>query len=150
MRCAPDDRVVPLPADPALAGEVVALHDACFPGAPTSGRQLVTGDRHTVVVLRGERGLLGYAAGYTQAEEYYVDVVGVAEEARSCGVGRSLVRRLLTELARRDGVRDRAAALIRSGNDASERMLSKLGFTLASELVSYQADVAPAAHRPAV
>ncbi|MGB3439525.1 MAG: GNAT family N-acetyltransferase [Actinophytocola sp.] len=149
VRNTPDDRVVPLPADPAVRAAVSALHDRCFPGAPTTGAQLVTGDRHTVVVLAGEKGLLGYAAGYTQAEEYYVDMVGVAEDARSCGVGRSLVRRLLGELSGADGVRDRAAALIRTGNDASERMFTKLGFELAEELVSYQADVTRA-HRRAV
>jgi ribosomal protein S18 acetylase RimI-like enzyme len=151
VRCAPDDRAAPLPEDPAVREAVVRLHERCFPGAPTSGRQLVAGDRHTVVVLLGEQGLLGYAAGYAQAEEYYVDVVGVDENARSCGVGRSLVRRLLGELAAQAGVRDRAAALIRSGNEASERMFTKLGFTLQAELVNYQADLpAATAHRPAV
>jgi ribosomal protein S18 acetylase RimI-like enzyme len=104
-----------------------------------------------VVVLLGERGLLGYAAGYTQADEYSVDVVGVEETARSCGVGRTLVRRLLAELAARGGLRDRAAATIRDGDDASEHMFTKLGFELRAELVSYQADLTtPSAHRPAV
>ena len=149
VRHTPDDRVVPLPADPATKAAVAALHDRCFPGAPTNGAQLVSGDRHHVVVLLGEKGLLGYAGGYTQAEEYYVDVVGVAEDARSCGVGRALVRRLLAELSSADGVRDRAAALIRSGNDASERMFTKLGFEVVEELVSYRSDIATA-HRPAV
>lgn len=151
VRHSPDDRVVPMPPDPAVRAAVAGLHDRCFPGAPTSGAQLVAGDRHTVVVLRGDSGLLGYAGGYTQAEEYYVDVVGVSEHARSCGVGRSLVRRLLGELAEQDGVRDRAAALIRAGNDPSEHMFTKLGFELDSELVSYQGGMAAAiAHRPAV
>lgn len=151
VRHSPDDRVVPLPPDPAVRAAVAQLHDRCFPGAPTNGAQLVAENRHTVVVLMGEKGLLGYAGGYTQAEEYYVDVVGVAEHARSCGVGRSVVRQLLGELAARDGVRDRAAALIRAGNDPSEHMFTKLGFELAEELVSYQADLATAiAHRPAV
>lgn len=130
---------------------VVRLHDLCFPDAPTAGRELVSGQRHTVVVLLGERGLLGYAAGYPQAEEYYVDVVGVTEAARSCGVGRTLVRRLLAELAARGGVRDRAAAMVRDDNEASERMFTKLGFEQRAELVNYQADLtAPTVHRPAV
>ncbi|WP_133908687.1 GNAT family N-acetyltransferase [Actinophytocola oryzae] len=146
-----DDRATLLPADPAVRDAVAALHDRCFPDAPTTGADLVTGERHTVVVLLGERGLLGYAAGYTQAEEYYVDVVGVDEDARSCGVGRTVVRRLLAELAARGGVRDRAAAMIRDGNEASERMFTKLGFAARAELVNYQADLtAPTMHRPAV
>jgi ribosomal protein S18 acetylase RimI-like enzyme len=146
-----DDRTTLLPEDPQIRTAVAQLHDRCFPDAPTSAADLLTGDRHTVVVLLGERGLLGYAAGFTQAEEYYVDVVGVEEDARCCGVGRTLVRRLLAELAAGDGVRDRAAAMIRDGNEASERMFTKLGFERHAELVNYQADLtAPTAHRPAV
>jgi len=146
-----DDRTTLLPDDSEIRAAVAALHDRCFPDAPTSGHDLVTGDRHVVVVLLGERGLLGYAAGYVQAEEYYVDVVGVDEDARSCGVGRTVVRRLLAELAARGGVRDRAAAMIRDGNEASERMFTKLGFEPGAELVNYQVDLtAPTVHRRAV
>jgi ribosomal protein S18 acetylase RimI-like enzyme len=148
---AQDDRTTLLPDDQDIKDAVVRLHERCFPDAPTSSADLVTGDRHTVVVLLGDRGLLGYAAGFTQAEEYYVDMVGVDEEARSCGVGRTVVRRLLGELAARDGVRDRAAAMVRDGNEASTRMFTKLGFAPTVELVGYQADLtAPTVHRPAV
>jgi ribosomal protein S18 acetylase RimI-like enzyme len=140
---AQDDRVVPLPADPGVRAAVVRLHERCFPDAP-----MLTG---TVVVLLGERGLLGYAAGHTQADEYQIDAVGVDEDARSCGVGRTLVRRLLGELAVRGGVRDRAAVLVRDGDDASTRMVAKLGFTPHAEFVSYRADLgAWTVHRPAV
>jgi ribosomal protein S18 acetylase RimI-like enzyme len=136
-----DDRMSLLPADPQVRAAVVRLHDRLFPNAPTSGRQLVADDaEHTVVVLRGGKetdGLLGYAAGFPQAEEYYVDVVGVDPAYRSLGAGRLLVRRLLSELAKRAGARNRAAALVRLGNDASERMLSALGFTIVLELVNY-------------
>lgn len=143
VRCADgpatvDDRVTLLPDDPEVREAVVRLHDRCFPGGPTSGRQLVTG-KHTVVVLQSN-GLLGYAGGYPQAEEYYVDVVGVDPAARSRGVGRVLVRRLLAELAARAGARNRAAAMIRLGNDASERMFTALGFALEAELVNYRLD----------
>lgn len=146
-----DDRVVPLPADPTVRQAVADLHDQCFPDAPATGAQVVSGVEHTVVVLLGDRGLLGYAAGYTQAEEYYVDLVGVDPDARSYGVGRSLVRRLLGELADRTGTRNRAAAIIRHENDASARMFTKLGFEPQADLVNYQVDRgAESAHRPAV
>jgi len=148
---AQDDRTTLLPDEPTSRDAVARLHDRCFPDAPADGHRLVSGDRHTVVVLLGERGLLGYAAGHTQADEYSVDVVGVEEAARSCGVGRTLVRRLLAELADRGGLRNRAAVTIRDGDDASERMFTKLGFELRAELVSYQADLTTSrAHRPAV
>lgn len=148
---APDDRTMLLPANPGVADAVARLHDRCFPDVPTSGRMLVSDERHTVVVLLGERGLLGYATGHTKAGEYYVDMIGVEEDARSCGVGRTLVRRLLGELAARDGVRDRAVAMIRDGDGAAERMFTKLGFEPGAEMVGYQADLAaPTAHRPAV
>jgi ribosomal protein S18 acetylase RimI-like enzyme len=101
------------------------------------------------VVLPGEHGILGYAAGATKGAAYHVHTIAVDEEARSCGVGRTLVRRLLAELATRDGVRDRATAMIRDGNEASERMFAKLGFEQRAEMVNYQATL-PAVHRPAV
>lgn len=135
-----DDRVVPLPADPAVRAEVARLHDLCFPGAATPGAQLVAGE-HTVVVLLGN-GLLGYAAGFSQTAEYYVDSVGVEPAARSCGVGRTVVRRLLVELAR-GGARERAAATIRSGNRASEHMFAKLGFEHTADLVRYRTNRVP-------
>ena len=69
-----------------------------------------------------------------------------AVDGASLGAGRLLVRRLLVELARRAGARDRAAAVIRLGNDASERMFTALGFALTLELVSYS----KTDHRPAV
>jgi ribosomal protein S18 acetylase RimI-like enzyme len=146
-----EDRMSLLPADPAVRAAVANLHDRCFPNAPTSGRRLVAADaEHTAVVLLGsaERpgGVLGYAAGYAQAGEYYVDMVGVDPACRSLGAGRLLVRRLLVELARHAGARNRAAAVIRLGNDASERMFTALGFALALELVSYS----KTDHHPAV
>lgn len=130
-----DDRVIPLPADPAVRAEVARLHDLCFPGASTPGEQLVAGEIPVVVLLGN--GLLGYAAGWTQAAEYYVDSVGVDPDARSCGVGRTVVRRLLVELAR-TGAREQAAAVIRSGNHASEHMFAKLGFERTADLVCYR------------
>jgi ribosomal protein S18 acetylase RimI-like enzyme len=103
-----------------------------------SGRQLVDGSRgHRVVVLAGAGGLIGYAAGYPQEGELYVDFVAVDPDRRSLGAGRALVRGLLRELAARHGVRARAAAVIALGNDASERLFTQLGFALAIELVSY-------------
>jgi ribosomal protein S18 acetylase RimI-like enzyme len=133
-----EDRICALPGDQETRDAVARLHDRCFPNAPTPGHRLVADDgEHTVVVLLGDAGVLGYAGGYPQAEEYYVDVVGVDPAYRSLGAGRLLVRRLLAELARQAGARNRAAALIRLGNDASERLFTALGFTLTLELVSY-------------
>ncbi|MCT2584754.1 GNAT family N-acetyltransferase [Actinophytocola gossypii] len=141
---ADQDRVVPLPADPTVRAAVAHLHDTCFPNAPTSGPRLVSGaSGHTVVVLLGSAGLLGYAAGYAQAGEHYVDVVGVDEPVRGLGAGRSLVRRLLVELVAAAGSRDRAAALVNLDNHASERMFTALGFTCRTELVSYHRAEAP-------
>ncbi|WP_291410677.1 GNAT family N-acetyltransferase [Actinophytocola sp.] len=135
-----EDRIGLMSADAEVRAAVAGLHDRCFPTAPTPGHRLVAdGSVHTVVVLRdGASGVLGYAAGVTQADEYYVDMVGVDPAVRSLGAGRQLVRRLLVELATHTGARNRATALIRLGNDASERMFTALGFTLHTELVSYR------------
>jgi len=107
-----------------------------------TARQLVDGDRgHCVVVLGHADGLIGYAAGYPQEGELYVDLVAVTPELRSRGAGRALVRGLLRELAARHGARAQAAAVIALGNDASERLFTALGFTLHVELVSYRQQV---------
>jgi GNAT superfamily N-acetyltransferase len=132
-----DDKVLPLRREDADA--VAALHDRCFPGGTTTGAELVAEDgEFTVVAVRGRAGVLGYAAGFTQAEEYFVYSVGVEPTVRSRGVGRMLVRGLLAQLAANTGARNRAAALIRLGNDASERMCSALGFAMTLELVHYR------------
>jgi ribosomal protein S18 acetylase RimI-like enzyme len=135
-----DDAVRVLPGDDTgLRAAVVALHERSFPGRTVTGRALVDGDRgHLVVVLAGARGLVGYAAGYPQEGELYVDLVAVDPNRRSRGAGRALVRGLLRELAARHGARAQAAAVVALGNDASERMFTALGFTLHLELVSYR------------
>ncbi|HEV2781678.1 MAG TPA: GNAT family N-acetyltransferase [Actinophytocola sp.] len=134
-----DSAVRVLPDDPGLRAAVIALHERSFPGRTVTGRQLVDGSRgHCVVVLAGARGLIGYAAGYPQEGELYVDLVAVDPNRRSRGAGRALVRGLLRELAARHGARAQAAAVVALGNDASERMFTALGFTLHLELVSYR------------
>lgn len=126
------------PDDP-LRPEVIALHESCFPNRTATGRQLVDGDRgHAVVVLAGADGLIGYAAGYPQPGEFYVDYVGVVPGMRSAGAGRAVVRGLLRELAAEHGPHERAAAVVMLGNDASERMFTSLGFELHLELVGYR------------
>jgi N-acetylglutamate synthase-like GNAT family acetyltransferase len=134
-----DSAVRVLPDDSAVNAAVRALHERSFPGAPTSARQLVEGVRgHCVMVLTGPGGLIGYAAGYPQEGELYVDLVAVDPDKRSRGAGRALVRGLLRELAARHGARSQAAAVIALGNDASERMFTALGFALHMEMVSYR------------
>jgi len=134
-----DSKVRVLPDDAGLRAAVAELHERSFPARTVSGRQLVEGSRgHCVVVVIGASGLIGYAAGYPQEGELYVDFVAVDPNLRSLGAGRALVRGLLRELAARHGARSQAAAVIALGNDASERMFTQLGFTLAIELVSYR------------
>ncbi|GAA3009853.1 GNAT family N-acetyltransferase [Actinokineospora diospyrosa] len=138
---AAEDTVGPrkLNGDPATRAQVVDLHERCFPNRSASGEQVVAGTRgHTVVVLTGADGVIGYAAGFVQQEELYVDYVAVDPNMRDAGAGRSLVRALLRTLAAEQGVRCQAAAVIALGNDASERMFTALGFTLHLELVAYR------------
>ncbi|SDC64791.1 GNAT family N-acetyltransferase [Actinokineospora iranica] len=128
-----------LGAEPAIRAQVVELHERCFPQRTVSGRQLVDGERgHTVVVLTGVDGLIGYAAGFVAEDELYLDYVAVDPNMRDAGAGRALVRSLLRALAARHGARQRAAAVIALGNDASERMFTALGFDLHLELVGYR------------
>ncbi|GLW94543.1 GNAT family N-acetyltransferase [Actinokineospora globicatena] len=128
-----------LDGDPTTRAQVIDLHERCFPNRTASGAQLVDGTRgHTVVVLTGADGVIGYAAGYLEQEEFYIDYVAVDPNMRDAGAGRALVRALVRTLATEQGVRSRAAAVIALGNDASERMFTALGFTLHLELVAYR------------
>jgi ribosomal protein S18 acetylase RimI-like enzyme len=134
-----DRAVQVLPADPAVRAAVAGLHERCFAGRTVTGAHLVDGSRgHLVVVLADGRGLIGYAAGYPQAGDLYIDLVGVDPDRRSRGAGRALVRGLLRELSARHGARQLAAATVELGNDASERMFTALGFEIHSELVAYR------------
>ncbi|WP_436501412.1 GNAT family N-acetyltransferase [Actinokineospora sp. HUAS TT18] len=133
------DTARPLDEDPEVRAQVVELHERCFPNTTVAGGQLLDGSRgHTVVVATGATGVLGYAAGYAQQDELYVDFVAVDPEMRGAGTGRGVVRALLRELAVKDGPRPRAGAVISLGNDASERMFTALGFSLHLELVGYR------------
>jgi ribosomal protein S18 acetylase RimI-like enzyme len=136
-----DDADTTRPLDRAYRDQVIELHERCFPNRNVTGEQLVDGARgHTVVIATGATGLLGYAAGFVQEAELYVDYVAVDPEMRAAGTGRTLVRALLRKLATDHGVRPQAAAVISLGNDASERMFTALGFELKLELVSYRRD----------
>ena len=139
-----DAAVRVLPDRPDLRDAVADLHERSFPGGPANGRQVAEGARGLcVVVLTGADGLVGYAAGYPQEDELYVDLVAVEPSRRSVGAGRALVRGLLRELATRHGARPQAAATIALGNDASERLFCALGFTLHIELASYRRTALP-------
>lgn len=139
VRAADGDEPRRLTANDPLRADVIALHESSFPNRTATGRQLVDGDRgHTVVALAGADGLIGYAAGYPQPGEFYVDYVGVVPGMRSAGAGRAVVSALLRELAVEHGPQERAAAVIMLGNDASERMFTALGFTLHLELIGYR------------
>ena len=131
-----------LPDDPRVRDAVAALHERSFPGRTISGRGLVEGRKDHVVVVAEHGGVIGYAAGYPQDDELYVDYVAVDPGKRSAGVGGALIRGLLKEMALRHGPRGQAAAVISLGNDASERMFTRLGFGLHLELVSYRRQAA--------
>ncbi|MEV4318411.1 GNAT family N-acetyltransferase [Actinocrispum sp. NPDC049592] len=134
------DCVEPLPADdPRIREEVAVLLERAFPNRTRSTEQLLSGEEHTVVILKQANGsLAGFAAGYTQLDEYLVDYVAVEPEMRCVGVGGKVVRGLLRELDARNGARRQAAAVVAHENDASARMFTKLGFGVELELVSYR------------
>lgn len=133
------DCVEPLPADGSLDQQVAVLMERAFPNRTRSADQLLSGDEHTVVVLRQSNGkLAGFAAGYVQLDEYLVDYVAVEPEMRCVGVGGKVVRGLLRELDARKGAKRQAAAVVDRQNVASAGMFTRLGFQVESELVSYR------------
>ena len=103
-----------------------------------SGRGLVDpeGDRTVVVLDHG--GIIGYAAGYPQVEEFYVDYVGVDPAHRSTGAAARSCAGCCVNSPGSTAHAGRPAAVIGLGNDASERMFTNLGFELHLELVGYR------------
>lgn len=124
------------PTDSVLTAALVRLHDATF--RHTSAGALLAGTAdHTVVVATDGPRLLGYAAGRAH-EDYLIDFVAVAPEARDRGTGTALVTTLVQRLAEGHGARESACAVVAGGNAPARRMLRTLGFQPDLELVSYR------------
>jgi ribosomal protein S18 acetylase RimI-like enzyme len=132
------EKVVPLPADGSLNQQFSVLLERCFPNRTSTAEQLLDG-RHSIAVLRQADGkLAGFAAGYSQEGEHLVDYVAVEPDMRCVGVGRQVVRGLISVLDARNGARRQAAAVVGIDNHASAGMFTRLGFEVESELVSYR------------
>jgi ribosomal protein S18 acetylase RimI-like enzyme len=132
------DKVEPLPANGSLNEQFTVLLERCFPNRTSTAGQLING-HHSVVVLRQADGrLAGFAAGYSQELEHLVDYVAVEPDMRCVGVGRQLVRGLVSELDAKNGARRQAAAVVSVDNQASAGMFTRLGFGVELELVSYR------------
>jgi ribosomal protein S18 acetylase RimI-like enzyme len=83
------------PVRDAETAQVVLLHDALFPSAPWTGRQVMErrSEHESVLVLEGEGRLLGYI--HTRVNPTFpegnIEFVGVIEAARGKGVGARLL-----------------------------------------------------------
>jgi N-acetylglutamate synthase-like GNAT family acetyltransferase len=132
------EKVGLLPADGSLNQQFSVLLERCFPNRTSSAEQLLSG-RHSIVVLRQADGkLAGFAAGYSQEIEHLVDYVAVEPDMRCVGVGRQVVRGLISALDAKNGARRQAAAVVKIDNHASAGMFTRLGFEVELELVSYR------------
>jgi ribosomal protein S18 acetylase RimI-like enzyme len=109
-------------------GAVAAIHDAAFPGAHLPGHRIDEGsDRFVLVAERA-----GTVAGYLAVDRFpdgtgYLDLLGVAPEARRAGVGAALVAAALRQL-HREGIAD-AGLTVRETNHTARRLYDRLGFT---------------------
>ncbi|WP_037256940.1 GNAT family N-acetyltransferase [Kibdelosporangium aridum] len=127
-----------LPSDGSMNAQFTALFDRCFPDTNNTADQLLYG-KHTVVALRQADGkLAGFAAGYTQEAEHYVDFVAVEPDMRCVGVGRRVVQGLVRELDAQNGAKPQAGAVVSVENHASAAMFTGLGFQVELVLVSYR------------
>ena len=129
------ERLVLRPLTPGLARELLAAPcEQGFPGPDDLewlGRTAATEDadaRHTYLLLRDGRpiGTLG-AAGALSPDGDQELGYGLIPAARGQGFGTEAVGALCAVLEREPGVR-RLTAEVRPGNEASRRLLHRLGF----------------------
>jgi GNAT superfamily N-acetyltransferase len=113
------------------SSEIVALHDALFPAAPWTGRQIMErlGEHETVLVL--EEG--GRPSGYIHTRvnpafpEGNIEFVGVTEAARGKGAGTRLVSSALRWMFSFDHIQETWLTVM-DDNPGARRMYLKLGF----------------------
>ncbi|MBT4985240.1 MAG: GNAT family N-acetyltransferase [Ilumatobacter sp.] len=121
-----------------IDAEVVALHDAIFPGTHSTGAQLfgLTGGRHDRFVARHEGDVVGYVATEVQHDgSLYIDYVGVSDASRGQGIGRALVG---TAIRARADEATHAHLTVRVSNAAARELYASLGFVEELVLVPHR------------
>lgn len=118
--------------------ELIELHDRLFPNTHSPGVELFDryDDRHVRLVAHVGSDLVGYVATEIQHDgSLYVDFIGVHEDWRQQGIGRSL----LATAMRQGAAPGRNAHLtVRSSNKSAQRLCSSLGFAQESVIVPYR------------
>ncbi len=90
------------------------------------------------LVIDGPAGMMAFLIGFLSPslpERAYIHFVGVAPDARGCGLGRGLYEEFFT-LARTDGRRIVSAATA-PGNDGSISFHQSMGFTVTGPVQDY-------------
>ena len=121
-----------------IDAEVVALHDAIFPGTHSTGAQLfgLTGGRHDRFVARHEGNVVGYVATEVQHDRsLYIDYVGVSDASRGQGIGCAL---LGTAIRARADEATHAHLTVRVSNAAARELYASLGFVEELVLVPHR------------
>lgn len=121
-----------------IDAEVVALHDAIFPGTHSTGAHLfgLTGGRHDRFVARHEGDVVGYVATEVQHDgSLYIDYVGVSDASRGQGIGRALVG---TAIRARADEATHAHLTVRVSNAAARELYASLGFVEELVLVPHR------------
>ena len=121
-----------------IDSEVVALHDAIFPGTHSTGAHLfgLTGGRHDRFVARHEGDVVGYVATEVQHDgSLYIDYVGVSDASCGQGIGRALVG---TAIRARADEATHAHLTVRVSNTAARELYASLGFVEELVLVPHR------------
>lgn len=121
-----------------IDSEVVALHDAIFPGTHSTGAHLfgLAGGRHDRFVARHGGDVVGYVATEVQHDGLlYIDYLGVSDASRGQGIGRALVG---TAIGARADEATHAHLTVRVSNTAARELYASLGFAEELVLVPYR------------
>ncbi len=140
--------VVPqLEAEPFTApyfARLEALHDHLFPRTYYTARQLVDKqDADTFLFIASDGGeLMGYVFGKVQrqAEQGYVDFLGVADSQRRRGVGRRLLSAAVRRIAEAPEVQT-VNLTMNTHNTAAMSLYANLGFTVERTMMGFRRQV---------
>ncbi len=121
---------------------IAGLHDAEFPDAYASVRQLVDGQldgsRVVLVADDGHGGVAGYAAGEVHGDgEGFIDFVAVDPASRGAGVGRQLVVAITRQLLDRSPLR-RVCLTVQDHRTPARTLYERLGFRTDGTLIAYR------------
>lgn len=132
--------------DAAYAPQLEAVHAALFPNTYYTAGQLIDkqDDRHHLIMSADGPRLLGYAFYKVEpdAQQAYLDFIGVIDTARRQGIGRRLLADVISS-SFADPAVQRLNLTVRANNEAAIDLYRTFGFTVERRVRAYRRALKP-------